>query len=245
MNRILEILAMTLGGFSLFAVCFLGFASMAGVAPHELSVVGRFFPQPDPEPKEELIVDVAADAPPEATPPETEGEVLASSLGVLGAWSLTPPFTAEELKGLADELKLKRMQLNRSLEDQSARQRDLDAREAMLVEQFQALEDLRARLEASEQDLLLRAEAVSRDEAAAGEQEERKWTKLAALFGALAPADAGVKLTAYPPAEATEILLRLDQDLALEILNTLTGDRYMEYAGAWAAASPVAPDTRR
>jgi hypothetical protein len=95
------------------------------------------------------------------------------------------------------------MQLNRSLEDQSARQRDLDAREAMLIEQFQALEDLRARLEASEQALLLRAEAVSHDEAAAGEQEERKWTKLAALFGALAPAEAGVKITAYPPAEAT------------------------------------------
>jgi flagellar motility protein MotE (MotC chaperone) len=244
MNRILEILAMTLGGFSLFAVCFLGFASMAGVAPHELSVVGRFFPQPDPHPAEELVVDLT-DEPPLEAPPETDGEVLATSLGVLGAWSLAPPFTAEELKGLADELKLKRMQLNRSLEDQSARERDLDGREAMLLEQFQALEDLRARLEASEQELLLRAEAVAQDETAAGEQEQRKWKKLAALFGALTAEEAGRKLTAYPPAEATEILVRLDQDLALEILNTLTGDRYLEYAEAWAAASPVAADERR
>jgi flagellar motility protein MotE (MotC chaperone) len=244
MNRMLEILAMTLGGFSLFAVCFLGFASMAGVAPHELSVVGRFFPQPDPEPEEEQLVDLV-DAPPEATPPKSGSEVLAASLGVLGAWSLTPPFSGEELKGLADELKLKRLQLNRSLEDQNARQRELDSREAMIIEQFEALEDLRARLEASEQELLLRAEAVSKDETAAGEQEERKWKKLAALFGALAPEEAGRKLTAYPPEEATQILVRLDEDLALEILNTLAGDRYMEYAGAWAAASPVAADERR
>ena len=37
---------------------------------------------------------------------------------------------------------------------------------------------------------------------------------------------------------------RLEEDLALEILNTLAGDRYLEYAEAWAAASAATPPKR-
>jgi flagellar motility protein MotE (MotC chaperone) len=236
MNRLLEILAMALGGCSLFAVCFLGFASMAGVPMHEVAVIGRFFPEPPAPPEERATLEVE---PAQGAPLEDQ-DVLSASLGALGAWSLTPPFTAQELKGLADELKLKRLQLEQGIRDQNERRQELDAREAMLLEQFKALEDLRARLEAFEQELLLRSEEVARDEAAVGEQDDRKWKKLADLFGGLDSEEAGKKLIAYPPAEATKILLRLDQDQALEILNTLTGDRYLEYAEAWAAASAAA-----
>jgi len=236
MNRLLEILAMALGGCSLFAVCFLGFASMAGVPMHEVAVVGRFFPEPEAPPAEHAVVE---SSPADQGPP-TDQEVLATSLGALGAWSLTPPFTAQELKGLADELKLKRLQLEQGIRDQNERAKELDARESMLMEQFQALEDLRARLEAFEQELLVRSEEVARGEAAASVQEDRKWKNLADLFGGLDAEEAGRRLTAYPPAEATKILLRLEEDLALEVLNTLTGDRYLEYAEAWAAASAAA-----
>src|SRR5262245_14972336 len=216
MNRLLEILAMALGGCSLFAVCFLGFASMAGVPMHDVAVIGRFFPEPEAPPEEHAAVESAPAEPGEPS----DQEVLAASLGALGAWSLTPPFTAQELKGLADELKLKRLQLEQGLRDQNERAKELDSREAMLVEQFQALEDLRARLEAFEQELQLRSQEVEREETAAGVQEDRKWKNLADLFSGLDAEEAGRRLTAYPPAEATKILLRLEQDLALEILNT-------------------------
>ena len=53
--------------------------------------------------------------------------------------------------------------------------------------------------------------------------------------------DAGVRLTAYSPAEATKILLHLDEKRAVEILNSFSGDRYLEYTRAWAEAAGSKP----
>ncbi len=237
MNRILEILALALGGTSLFALCFLGFASMAGVPMHDVAVLGKLFPEPaehGEEGEHATLVEGTGQAVHEEPEFASDSQVIEASIGVLGAFSLAPPFSAEELKSLADKLKLKRTQLDVRLKDLEARSQELDGREEMLAEQFQALEELRGRLEAFEQELSVRAEEVSRAEAVASQEEERKWKKLAELLEGLDPEEAGKRITAYSPVEATQILRHFEEDLALQILNTLSGDKYLEYSEAWA-----------
>jgi flagellar motility protein MotE (MotC chaperone) len=168
-------------------------------------------------------------------------EVYESTLGVLSAWTIDSPFSASELKGLADELKLKREQLRVEIKNLDRRAGELDAREEALAEQFAALDEIRGRLEAFETELLVRSEEVQRDEAAKSTRDERVYEKLADLFAGLEPNDAGVRLTAYPPAEATKILLHLDEKRAVEILNSFSGDRYLEYTRAWAEAAGSKP----
>ena len=233
MNRILEIAAMALGGLSLFAVCFLGFATMAGVPLHQVAGIGRLFPEP-PEAPETADGEERAPKPIEF---DSDSEVYERSLGVLSAWSIESPFTAEELKTLADELKLKREQLKREISKLEDREGQLDAREDALVEQFAALDDLRAKLEAYEADLMIRAEEVARDEAAEASRNDRKFQKLAELFKGLEPRAAMTKLKAYPPEEATKILLHMNEKTAVDILNSFTGDDYLLYGQAWAEAA--------
>lgn len=226
---------MALGGISLFLVCFLGFAAMGGVPVHEVAVIGKFFPAPPedaPRPLDE------SQAPP-IPQFESDEEVLSASMGVLHTWKLDAPFTGEELKSLADELKLKNTQLEQRLRDATEREQALDEREESLADQFETLDEMRAKLEAFEQELLLRAEEVERDESNAEAAKERRWGSLAKLFAEQEPEEAGRRLSAYSPADATKILLNLDESLALEILNTFTGDRFIEYAEAYAAAAPA------
>ena len=237
MNRFVEIAAMALGGLSLFAVCFLGFAAMAGVPLHEVAVIGGMFPPPEVAP--EHVVSVEDE--PEPISFESNADAYASSLGSLSAWSLAPPFTADELKGLVDELKLKRVELEHELRQVEQRTAELDGREEALAEQFTALDELRARLEAYETELSLRAEEIARDEAVEASRSDRVFEKLAALLAGQEADEAGRRLTAYSPDEATKILLHLDEKRALEILNTFEGDRYLEYAQAWAEAAGARP----
>ena len=47
MNRIIEIVAMAVGGLSLFLVCFVGFVAMSGKDMSQVAVIGKLFPPPD------------------------------------------------------------------------------------------------------------------------------------------------------------------------------------------------------
>ncbi len=234
MNRAIEIAAMIVGGVSLFLVCFLGFAALAGVPLNEVAVIGKMFPEPTGGEGD------IESAPDHGTPaPELpDREVVAASLGVLSAWTLEPPFSHAELKSLADELKLKTLQLDQRLKRVTEREELADQRAQDLADQFETLDELRAELEAYEADLLLRAQEVERDEEAAAELRARRWDSLARLFSEQDAAEAGRRLQAYTPEEATKILRALDEDLAVEILNTFSGDKYIEYAEAWAAGAP-------
>ena len=46
MNRIIEIVAMAVGGLSLFLVCFVGFAKLSGRDVSKVPVIGVLFPTP-------------------------------------------------------------------------------------------------------------------------------------------------------------------------------------------------------
>jgi flagellar motility protein MotE (MotC chaperone) len=237
MNRILEIAAMALGGLSLFAVCFLGFATMAGVPLHQVALIGNLFPEP-PEMPEVIEID-ELEPMPAALGSDTR--VYEASLGVLSAWTIESPFSGAELKSLAEELKLKREQLRQEIKELDRRKGEIDAREEALAEQFTALDEIRAKLEAFETELLLRAEEVARDEAVKASQDERVFMKLGELFTQLTSAEAKLRLTAYSTADATKILLHLPEKRAVEIINLFKGDEYLEYSRAWAEAAGAKP----
>ena len=231
MNRIFEIAAIALGGVSLFTVCFLGFAAMAGVPLNEVAVLGKIFPEaPDPgEPKPVSSQDQG-----EGIEFDSPDEVYAHTQGVLSAFRLDPPFTGSELKSLGDELKLKNIQLEQRLREVSGREEALDQREEALADQFEALDEMRAKLEAFEQELSLRAEEIGRDEAAAEEAAQQRWTALAAVFAEQRAEDAVTRLKAYSPEDATKILLNLDKSQAIEILDEFKGEDFKRYSEAFA-----------
>lgn len=80
MNKIAVISLSVLGGSALFAVSFLGFAKLNGVALHTLPVVGGMFP-PEPENSEHPAESAHVDGAPSATPSaEEHGKEPATTL---------------------------------------------------------------------------------------------------------------------------------------------------------------------
>ncbi len=140
MSKIIEIIAMALGGLSLFAVCFLAFATMSGTPLSNMSGIGSFFdaPEDDDRPHEPRE---GARRPPETDPRPTT-QIVASSMGALGAWSLPSPYTQAELKSLTDELKGKLHQLEARAAELDDRERRSEERSQLLAERFEALEGL-------------------------------------------------------------------------------------------------------
>lgn len=242
MNKSLELAAMALGGLSLFAVCFLGFAAMAGVPLHEVAVVGKVFPAPEEDGAEPDPTTAELSFPSPSPPQDEPGDDPAvSTRGVAGGWITESPFSHEELKDLADSLKLKKLELDQGLEELARREREAEAREASIAEQFASLESLRTSLEELGADLNLRAQEVARDESAAAERDDERWSNLARLFAEQPVEDAVKRIQAYPASEATRILLHLEDAVASEILNSITGDAFIEYAEAYAAAKSSTP----
>ena len=55
MNRIIEAVAMTVGGLSVFLVCFVGFVALSGKDMSKVAVIGKLFPAPEKPPGDELV----------------------------------------------------------------------------------------------------------------------------------------------------------------------------------------------
>ena len=86
MNRIIEIVAMSIGGLSLFLVCFVGFVSLSGRDASQVAVIGKLFPA-SKEPDEQAER-VAGAVEPENQESLSDAAVIESRRGVLSAWSL-------------------------------------------------------------------------------------------------------------------------------------------------------------
>lgn len=227
MNRIIEYVAMALGGLSLFAVCFMGFAVMAGKPVNSLPVVGSFFEAPD---LNEEDPSTTAQATPTTPPRQRKDEdIVHSSLGVLGAWTLPSPYTVEELRTLTDELKARRFRLEQREADVDRREAELADRDAQVDERFAGLEAMRSQLESYEAELAKREAELRSGEEAAELLQDQKWADVAAMIGAL-DADASNALVEYSPEEAAKILRQLDPETAAGILAGIRGG---PKAGEW------------
>ncbi len=237
MSKFIEILAMALGGLSLFAVCFLGFTLASGKSLSDVPGLGGMVVEPDAE----GAVDGEPDAPtasrPQPAGPRTPHDIVQSSIGVMGAWGLPSPFTQVELKQLTDELKARRLELEdreRALEEREA---DVADRLAAIDERFDLLDRMREDLEAYERELELREQEVLRDEKARNQRVSQTWADRAVVFRGLDKNSAGVKMLDYEPAEAAQILHAMDPTEAAEILQAIP-ERWKEYLDAYASFSP-------
>jgi flagellar motility protein MotE (MotC chaperone) len=242
MNRILEIVAMAVGGLSLFLVCFVGFVSLSGRDVSQVAVIGKLFPAPA-QPGEGGAHGEAGGDEHGAEGAQGHAEslsdaaVIEASLGVLSAWTLPSPYSSSELRALSEELKRKREELQQRELALGRRERGVVEQESEIEERLKSLEELRAHLEALQAELSERETELARSEDSARAGRDARWAQLAGVIGALEdPAAAAKRLQEYEPEEAAKVLLALDDDArAGEILNQVPGAEWKAYVDAYTA----------
>jgi len=238
MNKIIEIIAMAVGGLSLFLVAFVGFASMSGRDVSQVALIGRLFPAPAPagEPAEGGEASGAQ--------PDDEGErattlsdsaVVEASLGVLSAWTLPSPYSTSELRVLSEEIKQKRVELEERELALGRRERAVGEDELELEERMKTLEELRAHLETLQAELSDRQQELARQEASLESGKDARWAQVALVIGGIEdPAAAAKKLQEFPAEDAAKILRSLgDDERASEILNQVEPARWKSYVDAY------------
>ncbi len=226
MNRAIEIVVMALGGLSIFAVCFAGFSSLSGVPLSEVPGIGSLFPEPEETPSEARNTE---------PPPKrrSDTEVIQTSLGSLGAWSLPAPYTARELRSLVDELKAKLLVLDRRERELERRQEDHEMEVETLQDRFASLEQLRTDLEQYESELNLREDEVTAMEGNQTERNLAKWRDVSTVLALLPAEEAAAKIVQYPPDDAAEILRAMTDTAAGSILTSIPDENFREYLDAY------------
>jgi len=234
MNRIIEVVAMTVGGLSLFTVCFVGFVALSGKPVHEIALIGKVFPAPQNESKQvEPDVD-RAEAP--TAKGLSDAAVIEASLGVLSAWTLPSPYSTSELRMLSEELKHKQAELEQRELALARRERAVQEDERELEERLKSLNELRSHLEGLQQEIVGQEQDLARKQSAAAAGEEARWVEVARVIGGLEDPQAGKRLQEYEPAEAAKILSALGDDArAGEILNQVPSQRWKEFVDAYTA----------
>jgi len=239
MGKFIEILAMVLGGLSLFAVCFLGFAVMSGKSLGEIPGIGRFV-----EP-EAVAIETANLSPEKRTPAPVKkpakrpsSQVIESAIGVLPTFDLPSPYSQVELTNLVNDLKNTRNAL--ALREKAVGQRELEAsdRERTLAERYKLLEKMRSELTDFEHELDLREQEIQRDEDAVDQSAKAKWAETAGVFAELETATAGERIVEYDAEEAAHILRAMDPAVATEILTAIPPDKWKEYLQAYSELGP-------
>jgi len=232
MSKVIEIAAMTLGGLSLFAVCFLGFAVLSGTPLHQVAGIGRLF-----EPPPSLTPEFPEESADTGTrpSPRPEDEVISSSIGVMGTWNLPSPYTQDELRSLTDELKGKLTVLELREQHLDDRELRLDDEASSIAERFESMERLRADLETFQRELELRELEVIRDETTTRDQATAQWRDIAVILADLKEEVAGQRLVEYPPEQAAAILRAMTPADASTVLNAIDPGRWKEYVDAYTA----------
>jgi len=240
MNKIIEIIAMAVGGLSLFLVALVGFASMSGRDVSRIAVIGKLFPTP---PEEGAPGETGEGAPSggetaeEASGSESlsDSAVIEASLGVLSAWTLPSPYSTSELRVLSEEIKRKHGQLEERERTLNRRERAVSEDEHELEERLKTLEELRTHLESLQQELTDKELELQRQESSIEAGKDARWGQVALVIGGIEePAAAARKLQEFPAEDAAKILRALGDDArASEILNQVDPARWKSYVDAY------------
>lgn len=232
MSKVLEFSAMALGGLSLFAVCFLGFAVLSGTPLHEVAIIGGLFePPPPPTPPITEQPDGSTERPTE----RPDQDVVSAGIGVMGTWNLPSPYTQDELRSLTDEIKGKLTVLELREEHLDERERQLGDEASSIAERFESLERMRTELEEFERELDLRELEVLRDEKTMKNQATAQWRDVATILADMDETTAGQRLVEYPPEQAAAILRAMTPEQASTVLNAVDPSRWKEYVDAYTA----------
>jgi flagellar motility protein MotE (MotC chaperone) len=245
MNKIIEIVAMAVGGLSLFLVAFVGFASMSGRDVSKVAIIGKLFPPPA-EPAGEhgasagehaLAGEGGEHGAEEGGHEETlsDSAVIEASLGVLSAWTLPSPYSTSELRVLSEEIKRKHTELEERELSLGRRERAVSEDEHELEERLQTLEELRTHLESLQADLAEKESELARQESSLEAGKDARWTQVALVIGGIEdPSAAAKKLQEFPAEDAAKILRAIGDDArASEILNQVEPARWKSYVDAY------------
>lgn len=245
MNKIIEIIAMAVGGISLFLVAFVGFASMSGRDVSKVAVIGKLFPSPaaDEGGHGEGTGEAGAGHEGEAGTGEEQGEkesltdaaVLEASLGVLSAWTLPSPYSTSELRVLSEEIKKKHAELEERELALGRRERAVTEDEHELEERLKTLDELRTHLEALQRELADKEQELQRQESSLESGKDARWSQVAQVIAGIEePAAAAKKLQEFPPEDAAKVLRALGDDTrASEILNQVDAKLWKSYVDAY------------
>ncbi|MFT5284025.1 MAG: flagellar motility protein MotE (MotC chaperone) [Planctomycetota bacterium] len=233
MTKSIELLVMALGGLSLFVCAFLGFAAMSGTPLSDLTLIGSLFAEEEGEPEEtnEVLGELGDGV------IFTTKQVIEANIGLLSAYALQSPFTADELGDLATELKTAKLSYEERKHKIELREARVGEREELLTDQFETMEQIRDDLETLEEELNLRAAELGRDEDAENGPNAPRWVKIAKLFEKGEVSEHVTRLIAYEPKDAAFILSNLQAKRSSELLNAIPPAKWMEYVEAFSALS--------
>ena len=263
MNKIAMISLSAVGSTALFAVSFIGFAKLNGVPLHSLPVIGGMFPAEEQEPSHGQDstplpappVDEHAPEPahetnnhgtqPVAKPlePTTVARTEPARAGIFDLLDADSLYSKDELKSLADSLRVK----NREVD---LRATELDRREDLLTDRLAALDERRrtmdefaARLDARERELKAREAEAGRDAktGAAAEGSSLPAADLSEFFNDGETEVLVQRLAGFSPLEMARILIKLPPTRAKELLDALPSARWRECAEAYARAAQTPP----
>jgi flagellar motility protein MotE (MotC chaperone) len=237
------------GALVLLFGSFVTFAALSGQPMHKIAILRNFVKAPD-APKDDGAHE--AEAEPASVQPEpgqqgsshSGGETAQATgkeslraveraAGMLGAFALPSPFSADELTDLSYKLTTGNKNLEARQRRIEQRERDLDDRELDLDQRQQELSELRQKLLEKEGELRMLSDEVARDTAARNARDAASWKELSKFFEEGEAEDLGKKLLSFTPAEAAKILRSLDDERASSIVNALPPARYKDYLDAY------------
>ena len=225
MGKLIEIIAMSIGGISLFTVCFLGFAITSGKPLAEVPLVGPLLAM---DPAEGPVVKVVSPADQIPTSARPKAEILDHTSGVLQTFSVQSPFSQVELRELADSLKDTKAELERRTKEVKTRGADLELKSEALDDREQRMAQLRVQYEEDVKELLLRESEIKRAEELSSDRDQRVYQNKASSLADLDPAEAVKRLETYKVEEVAKVLHAMEDGPAAEIVKVLPQDRWEE-----------------
>jgi len=229
---------------------FVTFAALSGAPLHEVAVLKHFVTAPpdgsEPGHEADKTVDPLSQIPApihegghDATqaggkgPSKFEARAIEANVGVLSAFMLPSPLSANELSDLQRSLRETNQDARQRLERIAHRERELEEWEHALGERREELAELRRLLERKELDISLREDELKRDEDSKNARDQQSWAELAKFFSEGDPEELAHKLVLFEPKEAVRILRALDDERAGALVNALPADKYHAYLQAY------------
>jgi hypothetical protein len=234
-NKIIEHIAMGVGGLSLFMVSFLVFALAAGVPANEVAIVGGLFPAPAPSAPATGGPGLEA-----ATPDVVEkdmDDIMISTLDRLPVYTHQSPYSDDELSKVVEELKRVKMNYEDGIVDLEQREEDIAKRSTNLDEKARILDDLMETLDRQKSELLFLQEELDRDIVVKDEIDEARWKVQSEAFADTEKIpELSARLMIYSAEEAAHILSYLEAEQRTSLLNAIEDDNtFKEYNNAYSA----------
>jgi len=231
MKNILLVVA----GLVLFVGSFAAVALVSGRHPSEIPGLGLFVKAPEQAavvPAHEMRSPRAA---PEDVATEVPAPVAKASSGLVGAFVMPAPYSADEIERLQQALHTALAQAKGRVDELDRREKRAAEWEHSVEQRLSELAQLRTLLEQKETELRAREIQLAKDAQVKNERDEASWKEIAGFFEEGDPSDLAQRLAEFEPEKAAKILGNLDDSRARELVNGLPKEKYKPYLEAYRA----------